>query len=92
MKPLLFILAALAVSASPLGGLVPELQAAAAQEPQAFSLRWERTDKVEKVRGIYPHLTDPRIAWAATAEGLWRTDDEARTWRALPASCRRAPV
>ena len=53
--------------------------ARAADKP--FQLNWAIYRKLANVRAIYPHPTDPQVAWAVTDKGLFKTADEGRTFQ-----------
>jgi len=66
--------------------LLAALAPAAANDNRLPDLRWAMNRTVRDVRAVFPHATDPRVVWLATGDGLVRSDDEGRTFQAVPAA------
>ncbi len=78
MRPLKPTILALSVLAA--------LAAAASGADELPALKWAVQRDLRDVRAVFPHPADPLVAWAATAAGLMKTEDEGRTWRAVEAA------
>ena len=63
--------------------VVPAVSAGAEPFPK---LNWALYRPLRNVQAVFCHVTDPAVAFLATSDGLYRTDDEGKTWKAVEAA------
>ncbi len=59
---------------------------APADEGDYPDLTWKLRRDLRDVQAVFPHPTDPLLAWLVTPAGLLKTDDDGKTFQAIPSA------